>query len=258
MIEVKDIASQLLAAERERKAIDPFSDTYPDLDTETAYEAQWTALQVKLDAGETLIGAKLALTSRAKQKEMNVDAPLYGWMTSGMLSPYGEPVDRASLIHPRAEPEIAFLLGREVTAPATITSVLAATESVFAAVDILDSRYHNFRFTLADVVADNASGGKIILGPESRRVDELVDLRLIGTVLRTNGEVTFTAAGAATMGHPAAAVAWMINRMASQGRTFPAGSLVLSGGLTAPIPLEPGTTITAEFDQLGSIDVWCH
>lgn len=162
------------------------------------------------------------------------------------------------LIHPRAEPEIAFLLNRELTAPATVTSVLAATESVFAAVDILDSRYPNFRFTLADVVADNASGGKIILGPQARKLDELVDLRLIGTVLRTNGEVTYTAAGAATMGHRAAAVAWLINKLHSQGRTLPAGSLVLSGGLTAPVPLEPGTTVTAEFDQLGSIDVWCR
>jgi 2-oxo-3-hexenedioate decarboxylase len=257
MIEAKDIASQLLAAEQARTAMTPFSDSHPDLDVETAYDAQWAVVQSKLDAGETLIGAKLGLTSRAKQQVMNVAEPLYGWMTSAMLVPYGEPVDRASLIHPRAEPEIAFLLG-EVSAPATVTSVLAATKSVFAAVDILDSRYHDFRFTLADVVADNASGGRILLGPESRRLDELIDLRLLGTVLRTGGEVTYTAAGAATMGHPAAAVAWLINRLDGQGKTLPPGSLVLSGGLTAPIPLEPGTTITAEFDQLGSIDVWCR
>jgi len=170
----------------------------------------------------------------------------------------GEPVDRSSLIHPRAEPEIAFLLGRDLTAPATVTSVLAATEGVFAAVDILDSRYHDFRFTLPDVVADNASGGRIILGPQARRPDELVDLRLLGCVLRAGGAVVATAAGAAVAGHPAAAVAWLVNRLGAQGQSLRAGMLVLSGGLTAPVPLEPGTAITAELDGLGSIEVYCH
>ncbi len=140
-------------------------------------------MQSKLDVGEQLTGAKLGLTSRAKQEAMNVAEPLYGWITSGMIADYGAPVDRSSLIHPRAEPEIAFLLGRDVTAPATVTSVLAATEAVFAAVDILDSRYHDFHFTLPDVIADNASGGRIVLGPQARRPEELVDLRLLGCVL---------------------------------------------------------------------------
>ena len=176
MIEAKDMASQLIAAEEARTAISPFSDRHSDIDIDTAYAAQWAFVQSKLDAGEQLTGAKLGLTSRAKQEAMNVAEPLYGWITSGMIIEYGEPVDRSSLIHPRAEPEIAFLLGRDVTAPATVTSVLAATEAVFAAVDILDSRYHDFRFTLPDVIADNASGSRIVLGPQARRLDELVDL----------------------------------------------------------------------------------
>src|SRR4029450_8711506 len=96
---------------------------------------------------------------------MSIDEPLYGFVTSGMLAPYGEPVDLSSLIHPRVEPEIAFLLGRDVAAPATVTGVLAATEAVFAAVDVLDSRYENFRFTLPDVIADNASAALFLLAP---------------------------------------------------------------------------------------------
>ncbi len=139
-----------------------------------------------------------------------------------------------------------------------MTSVLAATEAVFAAVDILDSRYHDFRFTLPDVVADNASGGRIVLGPQARRPGELVDLRLLGCVLRTGGEVTHTAAGAAVSGHPAAAVAWLANRLGSQGKCLRGGMLVLSGGLTAPVPLEPGAAIAAEFDGLGSVEVYCR
>jgi 2-oxo-3-hexenedioate decarboxylase len=257
-MEAKDLASQLIQAEEARTAIAPFSDRHPDIDIDTAYAAQWAFVESKLDAGEQLTGAKLGLTSRAKQEAMGVAEPLYGWITSGMISPYGEPVDRGSLIHPRAEPEIAFLLGRDVSAPATVTSVLAATDAVFAAVDILDSRYQDFRFTLPDVIADNASAGRIVLGPQSRRPAELVDLRLIGCVLRAGGKVADTAAGAAVSGHPAAAVAWLANRLGARGQPLRAGWLVLSGGLTAPVPLEPGTAVTAEFDGLGSVEVYCR
>ncbi len=258
MIEAKDMAAQLIQAEQARTAISPFSDSHSDIDIDTAYAAQWAFVQSKLDAGEQLTGAKLGLTSRAKQEAMGVAEPLYGWVTSGMIADYGEPVDRASLIHPRAEPEIAFLLGRDVTAPATVTSVLAATEAVFGAVDILDSRYRDFRFTLPDVIADNASAGRIVLGPQARRPAELVDLRLIGCVLRTGGKMTATAAGAAAAGHPAAAVAWLANRLGSHGQSLRAGWLVLSGGLTAPVRLEAGTAVAAEFDGLGSIEVYCR
>jgi 2-oxo-3-hexenedioate decarboxylase len=165
MIEASRIAPELASAERERRHIQPFTDEWPDLDLETAYAAQWAGVQAKLDAGEQLAGAKLGLTSRAKQQVMNVDSPLYGFVTSGMLASYGQDVPLANLIHPRIEPEIAFLLAQDVPAPATVTSVLAATEAVFAAMDVLDSRYENFRFRLPDVVADNASAGLFLMGP---------------------------------------------------------------------------------------------
>lgn len=258
MMDAKEIASHLIEAEKVRTEIPQFTDVDPDLDVETAYAAQWEFVQSKLDAGEQLAGAKLGLTSRNKQEAMGLAEPLYGWITSGMITDYGEPVDRGSLIHPRAEPEIAFLLGRDVTAPATVTSVLAATEAVFAAVDILDSRYRDFRFALPDVVADNASAGRIVLGPQPRRPAELIDLRLIGCVFRAGGEVAATAAGAATMGHPAAAVAWLANRLGARGQSLRAGWIIPSGGLTAPVPFEPGMAVTAEFDGLGSLEVSCR
>jgi 2-oxo-3-hexenedioate decarboxylase len=255
MITAAQIAAELATAERERKELLPFSDSHPDLDVDLAYAAAWSGVQAKLDAGETLVGAKLGLTSRIKQQVMNVDSPLYGWVTSSMLAPYGEPVDLEAFIHPRVEPEIAFLLGRDLTGPATVTSVLAATESVFAAIDVLDSRYENFRFTLADVVADNASAGAFLIGPQAVPPSDLIDLALIGCVLRVDGEVTATAAGAATMGHPAAAVAWLANRLADQGLQLQAGMVIFSGGLTEPVALQPGHSVTAEFDGLGAIEV---
>jgi 2-oxo-3-hexenedioate decarboxylase len=257
MMDARQIASQLVRAERDRTEIPQFTGLDPDIDVETAYAAQWEFVQAKLDAGERLAGAKLGLTSRAKQEAMGLAEPLYGWITSGMIAPYGEPIDRSTLIHPRVEPEIAFLLGRDLAAPATVTSVLAATDAVFAAIDILDSRYQNFKFALPDVVADNASAGGVVLGPATRRPGEL-DLRLTGCVFRANGEVVSTAAGAATMGHPAAAVAWLVNRLGDRGRSLSAGQIVLSGGLTAPVPLEPGTSVAAELDGLGTVEVHCR
>jgi 2-oxo-3-hexenedioate decarboxylase len=251
----QEIADVLIDAERSRKGIAQFSDTHPEIPVATAYEAQQAFVASKLDAGETFVGWKLGLTSRNKQRAMGLDAPLYGRVTSGMLSTYGEPVRLDRFIHPRVECEIAFLLARDLTAPATITSVLAATEVVFGAVDVLDSRYESFQFTLADVVADNASAGAFYLGPIARRPDELGDLRLLGAVVRVDGEVAMTAAGAAVMGHPAASVAYLVNELAKVGETVRAGQLVFSGGVTAPVPVVAGGSVTFEFDGLGAIDV---
>jgi 2-oxo-3-hexenedioate decarboxylase len=254
VIQAAEIANELATAERERKAIGKFTDNHPDLDLGTAYEAQRAFVQTKLDAGETLIGYKLGLTSRNKQQAMGVDEPLYGRVTSGMLATYGDPVRLDSYIHPRVESEIAFLLGKDVVAPATVTSVLAATDVVFGAVDVLDSRYEGFQFTLPDVVADNASAGAFYLGPIARPQDEM-DLRLVGCVVRVDGEVAMTAAGAAVMGHPAASVAWLANQLAAEGEALRAGQLVFSGGVTAPVPVVAGGSVTFEFDGLGAIEV---
>jgi len=251
----QELASVLLAAERERRDIPPFSDAEPDIDLATAYAAQRAFVQAKLDAGDRLVGYKLGLTSRNKQRAMGVDAPLYGRVTSSMLATYGDPIPLGRFIHPRVESEIAFLLKQDVTAPATVTSVLASTDLIYGAVDVLDSRYQDFRFTLSDVVADNASAGAFYLGPIARPQHEL-ELNLIGCVVRVDGEVTMTAAGAAVMGHPAASVAWLANQLAAEGETLQAGQLVFSGGVTAPVPVVPGGSVTFEFDGLGAIEVY--
>jgi 2-oxo-3-hexenedioate decarboxylase len=256
VIDAQGIADILITAERERKGIAQISDDHPDVDVATAYRAQQAFVQSKLDAGETFVGYKLGLTSRNKQQAMGLDAPLYGRVTSGMISTYGDPVRFDRFIHPRVESEIAFLLARDIDAPATVTSVLAATEVVFGAVDVLDSRYESFKFTLSDVVADNASAGAFYLGPVARRPDELEDLRLIGCVVRVDGDVVMTAAGAAVMGHPAASVAWLANQLAAEGEGLLAGQLVFSGGVTAPVPVVAGGSVTFEFDGLGAIEVY--
>ena len=255
-IDAQAVADILITAERERKGIAQISDDHPDVDVATAYPAQQAFVRSKLDAGETFLGYKLGLTSRNKQQAMGLDAPLYGRVTSGMISTHGDPVRLDRFAHPRVESEIAFLLARDIEAPATVTSVLAATDVVLGAVDVLDSRYESFRFTLSDVVADNASAGAFYLGPVARRPDELVDLRLLGCVVRVDGEVAMTAAGAAVMGHPAASVAWLANQLAAEGERLRAGQLVFSGGVTAPVPVVADGSVTFEFDGLGVIEVY--
>jgi 2-oxo-3-hexenedioate decarboxylase len=254
-ITAQEIADTLLEAERARKGIAQFSDEHPDIPVETAYAAQKAFVAAKLAAGEQFVGWKLGLTSRNKQQAMGLSAPLYGRVTSGMLATHGDPVRLDRFIHPRVESEIAFLLARDVAAPATITSVLAATDVVFGAVDVLDSRYESFQFTLSDVVADNASAGAFYLGPVARRPSDLVDLRLLGCVVRVDGEVAMTAAGAAVMGHPAASVAWLANQLGAEGEALRAGQLVFSGGVTAPVPVVAGGSVTFEFDGLGAIEI---
>jgi 2-oxo-3-hexenedioate decarboxylase len=256
VIDAQDIANELIAAERERKSVAQFSENYPDFDLDTAYRAQQAFVQAKLEAGERLVGYKLGLTSRNKQQAMGVDAPLYGRVTSGMIATHGEPIRLDRFIHPRVESEIAFLLARDVEPPATVISVLAATDVVFGAVDVLDSRYEGFKFTLTDVVADNASAGAFYLGSVARRPEDLGDLALLGCVVRAGGDVVMTAAGAAVMGHPAASVAWLVNQLATEGETLRAGQLIFSGGVTAPVPVIAGGTVAFDFAGLGSIEVF--
>jgi 2-keto-4-pentenoate hydratase len=254
VIDSRIIADRLIEAERTRTPITPFTNANPFLDAETAYQAQWHVVEHRLAGGEDIAGAKLGLTSRVKRDALGIDEPLYGWLTTGMLAVHGVPVPLGRLIGPRAEPEVAFLFKAAPEPPATIASVLAATEAVLAAVEIMDSRY-NGRFRFADSVADNAGAASVVLGSAPRRPSELGDLKLLGCVFRSRGEVVGTAAAGAAMGHPAAAVAWLVNTLALRGHYLAAGTVVLTGGLTASVPLRRGSVVSAEFDGLGSIDV---
>lgn len=253
VVDVATLADELARAEAERRAIGRLTDRAPDLDVAAAYEVQRLGFERRLAAGDAPLGFKLGLTSRAKQEAMGVADPLWGRLSAGMLHDEEAPLDVSALIHPRVEPEIAFLLGADVPAVATTATVLAATRGLAPALEVLDSRYEGFSFTLPDVVADNASAARVLVGGRLRAPDAL-DPQLEGMVLRRDGEVVHTAAGAAVSGHPAAAVAWL----ARQAGGLPAGALVLSGGLTAPVPLEPGTVVSAAFTHLGEVTLRCR
>jgi len=252
------LAARLLDAERRGRLLEPLTAENPDLSVEEAYRIQDAVIELRLEAGERVVGAKLGLTSAAKRHEMGVDEPLFGWLTDAMVLDVGQPLERASLGQPRAEPEIAFLMGSDLAgAGVGAVHVLAATRAVAPAIEILDSRYADYRFTLPDVVADNASSGRFVVGGVTVP-PEGMDLRLVGCVLEKDGEVVATAAGGASLGHPAAAVAWLVRALARSGRGLRAGDVVLSGGLTTAIRIETGDVVTARFDRLGTVEVVCR
>ncbi|MGW3284296.1 2-keto-4-pentenoate hydratase [Streptomyces sp. NPDC001002] len=249
--EVTKWAVRLDEAANARTPVSPLTSDGLD-DLETAYSVQTELVRQRTSRGERVIGGKLGLTSKAKQRAMGVDKPLYGQITAGMARQSGTRLALGELIHPRVEPEIAFVLGEALEGPGvTVADVLAATRYVCPALDVIDSRYEGFSFTHLDAIADNASSAFFALGDDFTATQ--MDLTLAGCVLEVDGQVVESAAGAAVMGHPAAAVAFMANQAALRGLRLEAGWVVLSGGLTAPVPLKAGSTVTATINGLGSV-----
>jgi 2-oxo-3-hexenedioate decarboxylase len=251
--DVSELAARLAKAAADRAPIPPLSDELPGLDAPTGYAVQAMARQ---QAGQ-LAGWKLGVTSRAKQAQVGVHEPVRGFLASTNALDLGEPLITGELIQPRAEPEIAFIMGRGLSGPAvTAADVLAATSGIATGIEILDSRYLDYRFTLPDVIADNTSAGRFVIGAPVPPAG--IDLRLVGVVLERNGEVVATAAGAAALGHPAAAVAWLVRSLAAEGEGLLAGQVVISGGLTAAIGVQAGDVIVASVDRLGVVELACR
>ena len=249
------LANRLMVAIASRTAIAPLTNDVPELTVDRAYDIQDAVIARHLASGAAITAAKLGLTSTAKQRQMNVDEPLYGWMTNEMELPGDNILEVDRFIQPRAEPEVAFWTNRELAGPGvTAAEVLTATERVAPAIDILDSRFTGYRFTLADVTADNSSAAAYAIG---EWVEPVGDLRLTGCVFAKNGDIVATAAGASVMEHPAAAMAWFVRKLHQRNRSLPAGSIVLAGAWTAAIAVAPGDIVRAEFDRLGSVEVRC-
>ena len=243
-------AGRLVAATEAGTAITSLTGERPFTVNE-AYDIQDAVLARMVESGETIAAAKLGLTSRAKQEQMGVSEALYGWFTDRHRLEPGQPLDSGRFIQPRAEPEIAFITSRYLEGQVGLHDVLAATAAVAPALDILDSRFAGYSFTLADVVADNCSAGGFLVGNPVPLGS--FDLALVGCVFEKNGQVVETAAGAAVLGHPAAAVAWFVRKLAERGKGLPAGSLVLPGALTGSVPVGPGDSVVASFDRIGSV-----
>jgi 2-oxo-3-hexenedioate decarboxylase len=255
--EVRVLADRLDAAERARHEIVRLSEVHPGLSVADGYAIQRALIQLRVERGDPIVGMKAGLTSRAKQEAMGVHEPIYGHLCERMILDEGEDLAVAELIHPRAEPEIAFLLGAELRGPGvSADDVLAATRGIAPAIEIIDSRYRDFKFTLADVVADNASSARVVAGVWTDPAG--LDLRMIGMIFEKNGEIVETGAGAAVLGHPAFAVAWLANALAEVGESLRPGQIVMPGALANAHPVAAGDEVRASFDRLGSVTLRCR
>ncbi len=252
-VDISKWADCLFEAERRCKTVQPITEAEPALSTDDAYAIQKELIQRRVSAGERIVGVKVGLTSKAKQQDIGIDEPIYGWLTDGMALGVESPLSLGTVIHPRVEPEIVFILRDSLAGPGVgLHDVLAATSAVCCGLEVIDSRFMDFRFALPDVVADNASASKFVLGPTEVSPFGL-DLSLLGCVLEENGSIVATAAGAAILGHPANAVAQVANFLGSRGSRLEPGWIVLSGGLTAARPLLAEDHVTGTFAHLGRV-----
>jgi len=245
----------LMGAVDERRELQPFA-AANGVSVEDAYAVQDAVVARRVAGGDRVVGAKLGLTSKAKQLAMNVDVPGFGQLLASTQLANEEPLRMAELIHPRVEPEIVFVMGHSLAGPGvTAREVIEATQAVGCGLEVIDSRFAAFTFTLADVVADNTSAARFVVGPTWVDPHDVPDLALVGCLLEANGQGVATAAGAAVLGHPAESVALLANWLGTQGRVLEAGWLVLSGGLTNAVPIAAGGHVSATFGRLGRVGI---
>jgi 2-oxo-3-hexenedioate decarboxylase len=254
MSKYKDIANYLVSAEIEKlEVVKVTANLKRDLTVEEGYLVQEEIVNIKLNEGRRIVGPKMGLTSYAKMKQMGIDEPIYGYVFDYMLIENGGQVPLHQLIHPKVEAEIAFIIGEDIEGPGvTGTQVLAKTEYVLPALEIIDSRYENFNFTLPDVIADNASASRVVFGTTLKKPEQF-ELDLVGTTLSINGEVKDLGAGAAVLGHPAHSVAMLANMLARKGEKVRKGHVILTGAITSAVMLKYGDAVSGKFDGLGEV-----
>ena len=238
-----------------RTPIAPLSAAHPDMTIEDAYHVQQRMIARRLEKGDRVIGKKIGVTSKAVMNMLGVHQPDFGYLLDSMVFNEGESVDMDTLIQPKAEGEIAFLLKKDLQGPGvTAADVLAATEGVMACFEIVDSRIQDWKIKIQDTVADNASCGVFVLGDQLVDIADL-DLALAGMVLEKNGEIVVTGAGAATMAHPVNAMVWLANMLGSLGIALKAGDIVLSGAMGAMVPVARGDNLRMTIGGIGGCSV---
>lgn len=221
---------------------------------EDAYLTQQELVGMLLGDGDAVVGWKLGLTSRPMQEMFGVFEPDYAPQLRSQVVDDGATLAVADYIHPKVEAEIALVLGRPVRGPGvTLLDAARAVEGVVAAIELVDSRIVDWRITLPDTIADLASAGSTVLG--SRMVPLDFDPRLTGMVMTRNGRVEATGAGAAALGNPLRAVAWLANTLAPYDVTLEEGHVVMTGSLHSAFDVHPGDAVRADFDRLGSVRV---
>ncbi len=252
---IEQLGDSLFEALRANTVIDPISDNYPEMTIEHAYQVQKRMTDRRVADGETIVGKKIGVTSRAVMNMLGVYQPDFGYMTDRMIVNEGETIAMSRMIQPKAEGEIAFLLKKDLMGPGlTNADILAATEAVIPCFEIVDSRIRDWKIKIQDTVADHASCGLFVLG-DNAVSPRKVDLSTCGMVLEKNGEIIATGSGAAAMGSPVNAITWLANMLGSLGVPLKAGEVVLSGALAAMFPCAAGDNFRVSIGGIGSCSV---
>jgi 2-oxo-3-hexenedioate decarboxylase len=225
----------------------------PELTLDVAYDVQRSSIERRLARGERLVGMKMGLTSRAKMEQMGVHEPIYGRLTSSMIVNDGGAIRLSELCHPRVEPEVAFIMGADLQGPVTPAQALQAVAGACAALEVIDSRFKDFKFTLPDVIADNTSASRFVLGSELVPVDG-VNLGNLGMIMEINGEMVEIGSSAAIYEHPARSLAELANMLARRGEHLQAGQIILTGGATAAVAVREGDRVRLVVEELGTAE----
>lgn len=252
---IQQLGDTLYSALTNQQTIAPLTDSHPDITIEDAYQISLRLLQNRLDSGEKVIGKKIGVTSKAVMDMLDVRQPDFGFMTDAMRYDGEMPISK-TLIQPRAEGELAFLLKKDLTGPGISNAdVLAATEAVMPCFEVVDSRIDDWKIKIQDTVADNASCGLFTVNEAAALDPRKIDLSTCGMVVTKNGKVISTGAGAAAMGSPVNCVAWLANTLGQFGITLNAGDIILSGSLVPLEPVAAGDVMTVRVGGIGECTV---
>ena len=256
---IRQLATELQQSEQSRVQVEHFSKRFPEMTIEDGYAISREWVKTKIAGGRVMRGHKIGLTSRAMQQASQITEPDYGTLLDDMFFEQGGDIPFTRFIAPRIEVELAFLLGKKLEGPnVTIFQVLAATDYVVPAIEIIDARIEQFdRHSKAprkvfDTISDNAACAGIITGGRPIKPDA-TDLRWVGALLYKNGVIEESGLAAAVLNHPANGVAWLANKLGAWGESLEAGEVVLGGSFTRPTTALPGDTFQADYGPLGAI-----
>lgn len=253
--QVARLCERVHHAQTQAQAMPRLTEDFPDMTLTDGYAVQNALRHRWLAEGKRQVGWKAGLTSKAKMVQMGVHVPSIGFLMADMARPENSAVRTDDLIHPRVECEVAFVTRKDLSGPdVSREQVLDATDFVLPAIEVIDSRFSGFKFDLPSVVADNGSSARYVAGGRARDPRDL-DLRTLGVVMEKNGEIVTLGAAAAVMDHPANAVALLVKVLHEIGETLPAGSFVMSGGITEAVAVKPGDNVIARYQELGSVSV---
>lgn len=253
---LSELAQRVDDAAMNHATIVKLTATLDALSWEDAYTIQRLSMARRFERGERLVGMKMGLTSKAKMEQVNVDSPIYGHLTDSMQRSSGDTLHMSEQIHPRVEPEIAFLVKKDVRGPIQMAQAWDYIEGVCAAIEVIDSRYEKFQFTLPDVIADNASSTRFFLGDVVRNPDEIKDvLGNIGMIMEIDGEAKQVGSSAAILDHPLKSFVALVNLLGELGEGVAAGSVVLAGAATAAEFVSAGQHVCLKADGLGEVHV---